>query len=471
MPTFAPTAQITNPPKPEFIAADFDLVDMATMVGDINEVQYTDAPTKTPTSYPTHAGYVVHTFLVEVPLIEVPAIAFPLAYATADHPLMRLSLIEGFANALGMDEEKVAISSLSALRRRLAGSTSTAIAFQVESVDRPDQVAQLKDSIAASALEGSLVANVQKSAATRGVLTPELRNMERSLTIDVSAMAKSTKTVEKTEMRRTDSFAPTSFPTAPLPTPPPTPNPTPYPTSFPTTDFKTGSIVRSTVSINGISGDTFASSTVYATAFRVAIAAECGVDSSKVTISTMEDMSTRRRLLDAVAIESTVSFDSLEAAQSGHAAIRASLGVDGTFGGSFETAFNEAAVGTNLEGSLTNLVLSYVLTDISDAQAFTDYPTAAPTPTPTMAPTTLSQRMQYETGFTKNELAALLFCLFIGILVMIAGAVYLFKKHQEAGKAAVEAYKSTVEDEPVKHGELDSELGDQASMDVVAIDV
>jgi len=57
---------------------------------------------------------------------------------------------------------------------------------------------------------------------------------------------------------------------------------------------------------------------------------------------------------------------------------------------------------------------------------------------------------------------------------MIAGAVYLFKKHQEAGKAAVEAYKSTVEDEPVQHGELDSELttvDDQASMDVVAIDV
>jgi hypothetical protein len=182
----------------------------------------------------------------------------------------------------------------------------------------------------------------------------------------------------------------------------------------------------------------------------------------------MEDISTRRRLLDAVAIESTVSFDSLGAAQSGHAAIRASLGVDGTFGGSFETAFSEAAVGTNL---VLPASMSYVLTDISDAQAFTDYPTAAPTPTPTTAPTTLSQRMQYETGFTKNELAALLFCLFIGMLVIIAGAVYLFKKHQEAGKAAVEAYKSTVEDEPVKHGELDSELGDQASMDVVAIDV
>merc|ERR1711959_392144 len=84
--------------------------------------------------------------------------------------------------------------------------------------------------------------------------------------------------------------------------------------------------------------------------------------------------------------------------------------------------------------------------------------TAAPTHTPTAAPTNTPRQSQWD--LTPREKAALALCLVIGILIMVAGAVYLKKAHQEAaGKGKAYKQGGSSAEEPVQHGSLDSELG------------
>merc|ERR1711988_1352667 len=98
------------------------------------------------------------------------------------------------------------------------------------------------------------------------------------------------------------TVAPTPVPTAaptPLPSPAPsalpTPSPTAYPTTFPTEDTSASVVVSAKYNIDGISGDEFNSHIAYSVAFKSAVASETGVSDSQVTITSVEDQSSRRR--------------------------------------------------------------------------------------------------------------------------------------------------------------------------------
>jgi hypothetical protein len=262
----------------------------------------------------------------------------------------------------------------------------------------------------------------------------------------------------------------------------PTTSPTAYPTTFPTQDTSANVVVRAKYNIDGLTGDEFNSNIAYSVAFKSAVASETGVSESAVTITSIEDHSSRRRLsrrLDGhaeVAIEFMVVLTSDADSSSVSSAIDA-IAVSTTFGNSFSAAFTTAAAGTGLTlPTISFSLLEGASTTVADTMVPTHTPTAAPsagTPAPTPARTYYAAM----SGLTPREKAALALCLVIGILVMVAGACYLKKAHAAAaGKG--KAYKqggASAEEEPVQHGALDSELGnipgDQANVDVVAIDV
>lgn len=248
-PTFAPTKEPLNPSKPVFDETQFDISTM--IVGSVGSV--TLAPTTAPTPSPTFEGYAAVLLPVVVQVVEV-AVTFPLTPLQAADPVMKKSLADGFAKSLGFDPsaspDAVRVSTINGLpaRRLLSdGSSSsnmlrrlnnhnTDIGFEVESASsQASQVEQLKTNIAAAATEGSLVANVQKEAATNGVLTTELKSMARVQTVTPVATQK---TVQKLVQARTDTPQPTknptNSPTAPTAKPTAYVGPTPPPTKFPT---------------------------------------------------------------------------------------------------------------------------------------------------------------------------------------------------------------------------------------------
>jgi hypothetical protein len=245
-------------------------------------------------------------------------------------------------------------------------------------------------------------------------------------------------------------------------------------------------VVSAKYNIDGISGDEFNSHIAYSVAFKSAVASETGVSDSQVTITSVEDQSSRRRRrhrrrLDghdpAVAVEFMVVLAASADPSSVSSAI-SGISSSSTFGTSFSDAFVTAAVGTALAlpSTLSFGLLEAPTSKVADTPVPTHTPTSEPT---TPAPTPQPPRTYYEAmkGLTPREKAALGLCLVIGILIMVAGAMYLKKAHAgAAGKG--KAYKqgsSSAEEEPVQHGALDSELGnipgDQADVNVVAIDV
>jgi len=418
-----------------------------------------------------------------VPTITIPAFSMPLSEAEASHPMMELTLIEGCAAALGMTNDMCAVNKVNgrtldkirATRRLGEGgstrrlSTNSTIEFTVQSAsDDSGEIRALKANVQASAGEGSLIANIQAAAKENNILTQRLKTMDTVLEMNINEIHTGSKLIVQTEMRRANSAAPTLLPTG---TGAPTGAPTAFPTTFPTKS-KSGISVTSTIGLTGVTAEKFSSSIVYSAAFREALAQECRVDRNEVSIvaidDTFDDTSSRRRLADAVAIESTVWFATEAFAQAGVVSISA-LGP--AFKANYISAFNTAAAADDT--GLTLPTISFTVVAQPLLLSLTNAPTMAPSNTPTMAPTTYSERLMYETGFTKNELSTVLFCLFIAILVVILAAVYLFKKHKEHAIAG-EKYKSASEGEPVEHGALDTELNgvdDDASMDVVAIDV
>merc|ERR1711924_209825 len=134
--------------------------------------------------------------------------------------------------------------------------------------------------------------------------------------------------------------------------------------------------------------------------------------------------------------------------------------VSATFGTSFSDAFVTAAAGTALvlPSTLTFGVLHAPSTIAAFIPNPTHTPTAAPTNTtftpnpthtPTAAPTYTPRQSQWD--LTPREKAALALCLVIGILIMVAGAVYLKKAHQEAaGKGKAYKQGGSSAEEPVQ---------------------
>jgi hypothetical protein len=190
-----------NPPKPEFNPAEFD-VDAYAVTTDLATV------TLAPTAPPTFEEGVAMEAHEEEKVVVSADLAFPLSADEVSNPVMQASLETGFANSLGLAPEKVSITHIdgvsvdsataqvSVRARTLRGRklTGTAITFGIESASSsPEQVQMLKDSVVSAATEGSIVANVQKEAASKGVLIQALKEMER--TLEPPALAQSTKTV------------------------------------------------------------------------------------------------------------------------------------------------------------------------------------------------------------------------------------------------------------------------------------
>lgn len=194
-PTFGPTVTATNPSKPVFVEADFDVSTFVVVSADEFDKQ-TLAPTPMPTPMPTEEGYTLVEVQTEVQVVEA-AITFDLSVAEATNPVMRASLEAGFASSLGLEADAVTVTHVHgvAVSRRLHGivseeeqseSRSTAatngvdITFAVQAASNDAGEANaLKQSVIDAAAEGSIVANVQKAASDNGVLTESLRDMER----------------------------------------------------------------------------------------------------------------------------------------------------------------------------------------------------------------------------------------------------------------------------------------------------
>jgi hypothetical protein len=234
-PTFAPTPKPTNPKKPTYNAADFDLstYKVVTNIADIT-LPATGAPTKSP----TFKGYKMVKKMVKKQAAKVE-FTFPIPSGDANLPSMRDTLTTGLANTMGLEPKSVSITKINGVAvrrllllsdRRLAGQ-STKIEFQIISnSDDASAVAQLKKDLETAATEGSLVANIQKVASDNGVLVQALKDMQRELTKPVVSTVEVE--VEVLVQERTTD-APTKQPTT-TPTNAPTTQPSTKPTTRPT---------------------------------------------------------------------------------------------------------------------------------------------------------------------------------------------------------------------------------------------
>jgi hypothetical protein len=181
----------STPLKPAFVATDFDYLLSEPTVADISlaTATMTLVPTKHPTAYPTIDGYAVVEKIVPLAIVSTD-LSFPLSQVEATNPMMHASLEAGFAVAIGFDVERVNISRIEsnvAMHNRRLGAATSTLTFDVDSMSNSStQVQKLKTNIVMAANEGSIVANVQKEAAARGVLVESLQTMPRILELNAS---------------------------------------------------------------------------------------------------------------------------------------------------------------------------------------------------------------------------------------------------------------------------------------------
>jgi len=218
-PTLTPTEAATNPPKPAYVASDFNVASY-TVVTSLADV--TMSPSKAPTGYPTLAGYSMVAKEIEVKVVET-SLNFAISAAEANNPGMQLALSQGMAASLGMDASKVQCTHVNGVptTRRLGGrklGSGTDISFGIESASNDAaQVEALKETVKQAAQEGSVVSNVQKAANTNGVLVESLKNMPTAM--PEPTMTESSKTTEVYEPVRSNTPAPSLAPVTPAPTP------------------------------------------------------------------------------------------------------------------------------------------------------------------------------------------------------------------------------------------------------------
>jgi len=240
IPTLAPTPKPTNPPKPKFNKDDTQW-DVSTYTVVSSLVNVTASPTLSPTTPPTPAGYTIVKQKKTFQVAET-SLKFPLSVDEASNPVMQEALTTGMANSLGLNPENVKIISingepLARSRRRL---TDVDIKFQITSDDSDaSAVQQLKADLETAATEGSIVANIQKAANEKGVLTTKLQSMKRELDKPVVETKSVQKEVDVIVLKSlatptaTDTATPTAAPTAPAPSAPTPTTPTAPPTKSP----------------------------------------------------------------------------------------------------------------------------------------------------------------------------------------------------------------------------------------------
>jgi hypothetical protein len=185
--------------------ADFAYL-LSTQTADLSGGAVTAAPTLLPTLHPTMVGYEVVEKEVEVAIVST-ALAFPLTQAELSNPVMRTALEAGIAAAIGFDDDRVAITSIDghSIRRRLG---RVDVAFDVASrSSSTEQLRDLKTNLVRAANEGSIVANVQKEAASNGVLVDALQTMPRMLLLDASELQDGMKRVKVFEAVRSTALA------------------------------------------------------------------------------------------------------------------------------------------------------------------------------------------------------------------------------------------------------------------------
>jgi hypothetical protein len=225
--------------KPIFDPSDvaYNVASM-TVVSESIVGKRTLAPTAAPTAHPTEEGYTVVEQQEEA-VVVAAAFSFPLSPEEASDPVMRTSLEQGCAASLGVEPTKVRVTEINGqqvvrARRRsrrrmqswvreklvsarvLESESSTQITFEVEAASAAaSTVATLKENLVQAATEGSIVANVQKSASDNGVLTPALAEMTRILdTPTVVEAARTVTVVAAVRLTGAPTNAPTFAPTA-----------------------------------------------------------------------------------------------------------------------------------------------------------------------------------------------------------------------------------------------------------------
>jgi cellulose synthase/poly-beta-1,6-N-acetylglucosamine synthase-like glycosyltransferase len=232
-PTFSPTKMATNPTKPAFVGTAFELSSF-TVKTDMEDGiigSKTIAPTDEPTVHPTHEGYMSST---EEQTVAVVRVEFTMAVTPREaiDPVMTSALTLGLASALGLNQDQVGLTHVDGVvvnvRRRQLQYTSRQLAasartrFEIESAsDDVTVVDQLRTDVKTAASEGAIVANIQKAASDRGVLTAALNAMKReqvlfSADVTVGAI---TKTVDVQIRPGTPTPSPTLGPITPTTVP------------------------------------------------------------------------------------------------------------------------------------------------------------------------------------------------------------------------------------------------------------
>lgn len=183
-PTSSPTPKPTNPQMPVFNSNDpvFDTA-LFTVVAELGTA--TSLPTESPTSMPTTAGKIVAEKQKAAKAVEA-VLPFALSISDAENPMIKAALTQGVATALGFPSSDVKITAINGvpvdIPRRLSSVESIDITFEIISQSsNPTDTQILESNVAEAATTGAIVANVQKAASEKGVLTQKLADMPREL--------------------------------------------------------------------------------------------------------------------------------------------------------------------------------------------------------------------------------------------------------------------------------------------------
>jgi len=163
---------------------------------------------------PTSAGKLLVEQQKEVKAVST-VLPFALSLSDVQNPVMKDALTEGVASALGFPSSDVKITAINGVPvdpslhfsgRRLSVAESVDVTFEIisQSADPVDTDA-LESNVVEAAATGAIVANVQKAASDKGVLTQELVDMPRALSTPTVGIVTITVT-ELVEVDKSQTF-------------------------------------------------------------------------------------------------------------------------------------------------------------------------------------------------------------------------------------------------------------------------
>jgi hypothetical protein len=180
------------------------------VVEDINAA--TMFPTYNPTLMPTIEDFVITTEDQEFSVL-VTAFLFPISAAEATNPVLRKSLRQGVASAVGVLVSAVTIKNIDGVSfdRRLSEGLNVAFEIRSPSNEATDQLIEYIEDAATS---GAIVANVKSAANEAGVLTQSLKAMPLVLPKpDVQPTTQIMAVVVQRQPTADPATSPTTFPT------------------------------------------------------------------------------------------------------------------------------------------------------------------------------------------------------------------------------------------------------------------